>query len=95
MRNNQMTSLLVGMLFLLTLFTGWLTLKYNWSLRDLQQVQAKANSVNTLRNTLQSLAAETIEYSKKNPAIEPLLQSLASRNAAASSAAAAAHPGNK
>jgi hypothetical protein len=90
MRNNQTTSLLVGMLFLLTVFTGWLTIKYNSSVRQLQQVQTKANNVAVLRNALQSLAAETIEYSKKNPAIEPLLQSLASH-----AATQAVQPGNK
>ena len=44
--------------------------------KDLRAYNARVNASNGLRSSLQSLAAECVEYSKRNPAIDPILESV-------------------
>ena len=92
MKNNQLIAALVGILFLCSLSTAYLTWKYRSSMNELQDIQGKAAYVNTYRPILESLLNDTIEYSKKNPAIGPLLYSVTNR---AKAAAPAAKPATK
>jgi hypothetical protein len=51
----------------------WVSFNYYFSWRELQKLQATALDMSTKLNAAQSLAAEAVEYSKRNPAIDPIL----------------------
>jgi hypothetical protein len=72
MKNNQLIAMLVGILFITTGITGFLLLRYNLAHRKLQEIEARLNNTKAF---VQALSADAIEYSKKNPAIDPLLKS--------------------
>ncbi|MEP6662097.1 MAG: hypothetical protein ABJC04_00410 [Verrucomicrobiota bacterium] len=42
--------------------------------KDLRVLQGRAASVESNRNFVRSIAVEAVEYSKRNPAIDPILQ---------------------
>jgi hypothetical protein len=74
MRNNQIAVVLAGLLLVSTLITAFLTIRYTLSVRKLQAYAARAVQANSSRSLVQSLINDTLEYSKKNPDINPLLQ---------------------
>jgi hypothetical protein len=74
MKNNTLGTLLVGVLFASALLTSWASVRYFFSLREAQRLQAQTIAINNNRNATQALANEAIEYSKRNPAIDPILQ---------------------
>jgi hypothetical protein len=74
MRNNQIAVVLAGLLLLSTLLTAWLTLYYTRSVQKAQKLQPRAVAVGTSRNLIQALITDTMEYSKKNHEIDPILQ---------------------
>jgi hypothetical protein len=74
MKNNTLGSLLVGALFVCAALTGWASLRHYFSLKEAQRLQARAIAINNTRNATQALANEAMEYSKRNPAIDPILQ---------------------
>jgi hypothetical protein len=75
MKNNQVTFALVSVLFLSTLITAGLLFFYNRNLRNLADVQFKAQQVQVNVNRISSsMLTDAVEYSKKNPAIDPLLK---------------------
>ncbi|MDB6015815.1 MAG: hypothetical protein JWR19_304 [Pedosphaera sp.] len=76
MKNNPLALMLVLVLFLSTLFTAWLAVSYNLSLRKLQQLQPKVAAATNTRSLMQALFNDATEYSKKNPAIIPVLQTV-------------------
>jgi hypothetical protein len=85
MKNNQFTFILVGVFFLTTLATAVLSCKFVNSVRNLQAMQVKLGTVNFTKGFLNQLAADTAEYSKKDPGINAVIQPF-------SAAAAAANP---
>jgi hypothetical protein len=82
MKNNQLTLILVILFFLTTLAAGGLIILYNRSVHKLQDAKLRANNAVVLGRVFNQLVAESVEYSKKNPAIDPILQSLTNRIAA-------------
>ena len=74
MKNNTLGSLLVGILFVCAVLTTWASVRYFFSLREAQRLQAQTIAINNTRNATQALANEAVEYSKRNPAIDPILQ---------------------
>jgi hypothetical protein len=56
------------------LVVAWLSAKYFFSVKEFQKLSARAATINSTRNTVQSLANEAVEYSRRNPAIDPLLE---------------------
>ena len=73
---------------------AWLSINYFFSMRDLQKLQAQYLSMNNYRSAVQSLANEAIEYSKRNPAIDPILYQFDIKSRPSTNAApAAARPG--
>ena len=95
MRNNPVAATLLGLLLASAIFTTVLTYRYVDSLRKLRGLQGSVLQINNSRNIIQALANETLEYSKKNPSIEPLLQSIGLKPAPSSPAAGPAKPGAK
>jgi hypothetical protein len=72
-------SVLVGLLFLCGIATCILALVYVRSVGEMRKLQSQVNVITTQQNVVRTLVAETVEYSKKNPAIDPLLQSVGAK----------------
>jgi len=82
MKNNQLTLILVILFFLTTVATGGLVLWYNHTMHKAQDAQGRAKNAVILGKVFNQLIGESAEYGKKNPAIEPILQSLTNQAAA-------------
>ncbi len=82
MKNSPLTTVLL----LLILASALASLFYCWSLinksRELRNLQAEVNRINYRGAAIQALANDAYEYSKKNPAIEPILESAGFKKAA-------------
>jgi len=76
MKSNPVTSLLLVVLFVNAVFTALMTFNYVQSIRTLQTLQIQRAAMSRELNVFNSLVTETLEYSKRNPAIEPVLQSI-------------------
>ena len=74
MRNSSSTTVLLGLLVisaLLSIGLFWLVIAKERELRDLRTGAAQVNYWRTL---IPALANDAVEYSKKNPAIDPILE---------------------
>ena len=89
MRNNSYTALLVGLLFISAVAAAVQVLRLSFAMRDLRRIQPRIMEINANLSLTQALLNDTLEYSKRNPAIDPLLQSL---NFKTNSVAGAASP---
>lgn len=76
MKNNQLTFILVGILFLSALATTALTYKYIYLMRQLPNLQVKMVILKNTQNFMNQLLTDSSEYAKKDKEIEPLLQSV-------------------
>lgn len=74
MRSNPLGAILVTLLFMCAVGTTWLSIRYVTATRELQRLQGEAAMINNALTAAQMLANEAIEYSKRNPAIDPILQ---------------------
>jgi hypothetical protein len=73
MKNSPLAPFMVGILLLIGLFTALFTIRYYFALKELQRLQIEYARMTQRRNMVQSLANEAIEYSKTNPAVDPIL----------------------
>jgi hypothetical protein len=76
MRNNSFTALLVGLLFVSAVAAAVQVLRLSVATRDLRRIQPRVIEIQSHLNVAQALLNDTLEYSKHNPAIDPLLQSM-------------------
>jgi len=76
MTRNQIIAGLVGVLFGLAAGCAVFAKSYASAMNDLRQTQAQVSAQNGRLNLLQSLVNDTMEYSRRNPGIDPVLQSL-------------------
>lgn len=90
MRSHGLTNLLVGLVALAVLATAGLALYYVRCVQKLNGLQLQAALVNRNRALGNALANEVLEYSKRNPAIDPVLQSVGIKRSAGSTGAQAA-----
>jgi hypothetical protein len=74
MKSNPLTAALVAVLAVCAIATVVLSATFTLKLRKLGTVQARLMQINNVNGFLRSLSADSLEYSKKNPAINPLLQ---------------------
>ena len=74
MKSNLLCTLALGIFLVCALYTVWLSGMYFLSVQEMQRLQSQYMSVEQTRNALSALANEALEYSKKNPAIDPILQ---------------------
>ena len=74
MKRDTLASLLVGLLVASSLVAAWLSVRWFYAVREMQDLQAQFAIVNNARAAAQALANDALAYSRKNPAIEPLLQ---------------------
>lgn len=73
-KHNLLASLLTSLLAVLVLISSILAFVFIQSSRQTPLLQAKIDEANRSRNLLQGLARDMIEYSGRNPAINPILQ---------------------
>ena len=85
MTPNRLSAALVGLLLLAVLATAVLSVTYIQTVRKLQRLQYQITYNSWTLNQAQQLAGEAIDYSKRNPAIDPVLQSLGLKNKATNS----------
>ena len=76
MKNNPLTTVLLGVLTLSALASVVLCWLFISNTRELRTLQFGVATVQNNRNVINSLASDAVEYSKKNPAIDPILQSV-------------------
>ena|ERR1043165_5473672 len=73
MKNSPLAPLLVAVLLVIGAGTVLCTLRYYFALKELQRLQIDYSKMTARRNMVQALANEAVEYSKTNPAIDPIL----------------------
>ena len=75
MKNNPLTTILLGVLTLSALTSVVLCWLYISNTRELRTLQTQATLINNNRALINALAVDTVEYSKTHPAIDPILES--------------------
>lgn len=73
-KSNPLAVFLVTALFLSALASSWFSLWWFLGARELQSMEYQFQSLNRISAAMQSLANEAMEYSRRNPAIDPVLQ---------------------
>ncbi len=68
--------ILIGLLAVSVLISGVFTVIYVTNVKSLRTLQSQASFVNNRQNLARALLTEAVEYSKRNPAIKPVLQSV-------------------
>ncbi len=76
MKNSPLTTVLLGLLVISALFSVFLCYSYMSNVRELRSLQGQAAMINNNDNVIRTLANETVEYSKTNKAIDPVLESV-------------------
>ena len=76
MKQESLAAFLVGTLSVCAVAGLVLSANYWFSTRTLRRLQPQAMACQTRLNLAQALLNDTLEYSKRNPSIDPLLQSL-------------------
>ena len=74
MKKNSFLITLATIALILGLWATLQAVRYYFVTRQLAVAQAKVNGVQIRLNYAQSLVAEALEYSRRNPAIDPILQ---------------------
>lgn len=74
MKQNPIGAILVGMLFVCAVLTTWMAVRYYFSVKELAKLQGQFTFVNNTWSAVQSLANDAVQYSRQNPAIDPILQ---------------------
>jgi hypothetical protein len=76
MKNDSLMKSLVGLLIIGAFVCALYVWRYAIAARDVRRLQARVVEMNNHLNFAQALLNDTLEYSKRNPAIDPLLQSM-------------------
>ncbi|MBC8002302.1 MAG: hypothetical protein H7X97_06910 [Opitutaceae bacterium] len=73
---NLLPAVLISLLLVSAVTAAVFTVVFIQSNRDLRRLQAQAASIQNNRLVAQAMANDCLEYSKRNPAIDPILQSI-------------------
>jgi len=84
MKNSPLTTLLLGVLTASALLSVGLCWLYIGRGRDFRNLQTNVAIIENKRRLAQALATDALEYSKKNSAIDPILESAGVKPKAAS-----------
>ena len=96
MKNNSVPAGLVVVLALTVLMAGMWTLLLNRHTAHSRALQGRLAEIQNAQNVVQAIATDAVEYSKRNPAILPVLQPFnVPPNSAATPAPAATKPAAK
>jgi hypothetical protein len=95
-KSNPLAVMLVSLLFLSALASAWFSLWWFFGARELQALEYHSQSMTRISGAMQSLASDAMEYSRKHPAIDPVLYQfdLKARPGPAGSATPTAAPKN-
>jgi len=74
MKTNPLIAVLLGVLIVGAFVTFGLAVGYERNFRRLRTLQAQAAAIQNTGVAIKSLADDSVEYSKRNPAITPILQ---------------------
>ncbi len=74
MRSNLLGAFLAGALVVGAVGASWLAAVHFFAIKELEKVTARYVTVTTTVNAVQALANEAVDYSKRNAAIDPILQ---------------------
>jgi hypothetical protein len=74
MNKNLLILLLLGLLTVMAALSLWYSYQYGRQLSRLSVLHLQHTEMNRKLTVFQAMLTETVEYSKRNPAIEPLLQ---------------------
>ncbi len=74
MKNRIWPAAMLAVLTLCVLCTGAFLVRYFFALKQLHGLQQRVNAASRNVRLAQELARECVEYSKRNPAIDPILQ---------------------
>ena len=73
MKSETISAVLVLVLFVSALLAVWLSVRWFYSVKEMQELQFEQARIGNVRAAAQALANDTIQYARKNPAIEPIL----------------------
>jgi hypothetical protein len=73
---NKLPLILAALLLLMAIASATFAILIVRGSNELRSLQIQAASIENNRNVTRALANDAIEYSKRNPAIDPILQSL-------------------
>jgi hypothetical protein len=76
MKNNQLTTILLGLLTVSALASVVICWLYISNTREMRMLQAQVGIANNNRTVMSALANDVVEYSKKNADINPILLSV-------------------
>jgi hypothetical protein len=74
MKSNPLGPFLVGVFVAFAIGVAGVSLKYYFSVKELTRLNGQAASMTSARNAAQALAGDALEYSRRNPAIDPILE---------------------
>ena len=92
MKSNMANMVLTVALAISLLLSVVFCLQFMFRVREYRSISAQINLVNAERARIQQLAAECLQYSEKNPTINPLLEVVGLK---AKTAPAGTRPGAK
>jgi hypothetical protein len=95
MKNNQLTTILLGLLTVSALASVVLCWLYISITRQQNTLKAQANFIAATRQQMTALVTETLQYSTNHEAIDPVLVSLRLKAGKTAAAAPANKPATK
>ena len=88
MKNSPLTKALLALVVVISLWSVYLCWSYNSKSGELRRMQAQVGFINYRQQGVQALLGEAMEYSKKNPAIDSILEAAGAKPAKTNSASA-------
>lgn len=76
MKSNLANMVLTALLAVSLLLSVVFCLQFMFRVREYRSISGQINIINAERVRLQQLAAECLQYSEKNPAINPILETV-------------------
>ena len=74
MKNSPLTTILLAGLAISALASVILCWGYISNARELRALQTQTSLINSRQAAMNALASDVVEYSKKNPAVDPILE---------------------
>lgn len=76
MKNSPINTVLLVALAFFTVWAAISCFKYNSRSRELRRLQMRVAQINATQAGINALVNDAMEYSKKNPTIDPILESI-------------------
>ena len=94
-KSNPLAVVLVSALFLSALASSWFSLWWFLGAREMQAIEFQNQSLVRVSSAMQAIANDAVEYSRKNPAIDPVLVQFELKPRSRSSACSAPSSGTR